>query len=390
MSLQIGFRVQLVKELSLGSPALWLDWTRNAEPGEIVVGVATREGKFFTLDPETWAQKDMVELDPPTPIWRVVGNHHATPADCDFALATLNAGVIGIKSGKGVMWQHPFGSSCGAIAFARHGTDGKQLIIAGGLDKTIRGMDPATGKLMWGQVFLEGVGFVDVFDVGQETLAVAGDAAGNVRCFDAFSGTLRWHGEFGQNARFCVPIPIASGEAPLWVVGTDEKQVRLFEVTTKGSCTPLFSIPTAEFPWQARTISKTTTVVSIYDFANLGESTAATPGELIALSNTGQEQWKATLAGSAEDFDVISGDPEAGSPIFVASNAGVVACVDPRNGTVISTLSLGESPVNCIKFLPVSGPPEYTLVIACDDGRVILIKEDALVNPHPTRKNANT
>jgi len=366
--------VQLVKELALGSPALWLDWMRNADSGEIVVGVATRDGKLFTIDPETWTQQDIVELDPPTPIWRVVGNHHSTPANCDFALATLNAGVVGVKAGKGVMWQHPFGSSCGAIAFARRATDGKQLIIAGGLDKTLRGIEPATGKLVWGQVFLEGVGFVDVFDIGQDSLAVAGDAAGNVRCFDAFSGLIRWHAEFGSNARFCVPFGENPDTPPRWLVGTDEKKLKVFEVTVKGASDPISSVSTIEFPWQARKVSERVTAVSIYDFTSLGESETITPGELIALSNTGNECWKVTLPGSIEDLEVFPRTSQESIRIIVATNSGSITCVDPTAGTVTDTLSLSKSPVNCVKILPDSTPRCILLGAACDDGRVFLIQ----------------
>ncbi len=379
MSLQIKFRVKPIKEISLGSPALWVDWARDINSDEITVGVATRDGKLVTINPETWTQKDVVELDPPTPIWRVVGNQHSSSNECDFALATLNAGVIGIKQGKGVVWQHPFGSSCGAIAFARRVTDEKHLIIAGGLDKTLRGIEPSTGKLVWGQVFLEGVGFVEVFEVGQNLLVVGGDAGGNVRCFDAFSGTLQWHGEFGQNARFCVPVPGPNGESSHWVVGTDEKKLHFFEISKKGAAIPLFSVPTVEFPWQARPISNSTTLVSIYDFANLGESATVIPRELIALSKTGGELWKATLAGSTEDFEVIPGVSEDKTSIIAATNAGVVARIDSRDGKIISTLTLSESAVNCIKFLPILRSPDFACVAACDDGRVVLIKCEAHV-----------
>jgi outer membrane protein assembly factor BamB len=366
--------VHLIKELALGSPALWLDWARNADSGEIVVGVATRDGKLVTINPETWTQQNVVELDPPTPIWRVVGNHHSTPANCDFALATLNAGVIGVKVGKGVTWQHPFGSSCGAIAFARQATDGKQLVIAGGLDKTLRGIEPATGKLVWGQVFLEGVGFVDVFDIRKEILTVAGDAAGNVRCFDAFSGSMRWHAEFGQNTRFCVPLDESPDTPPRWLVGTDEKKLKVFEVTVKGASDPISSVSTSKFPWHARKISEMVNAVSIYDFASLGESETITPGELIALSNTGNECWKVTLPGSIEDLEVFPGISQESARIIVATNAGSIACVDPTVGTVADTLSLSKSPVNCVKILPESTPQRIILAAACDDGRVFLVR----------------
>ncbi len=337
---------------------------------EMTAGVATRDGKLITFDPEKLVPKDLVELDPPAPIWRVVGNHHPTPMDCDFALATLNAGVIGVKGKKGVIWQHPFGSSCGAITFAHREADDKQLIIAGGLDKTLRGIEPATGKLVWGQVFLEGVGFVETFDVGQETLAVAGDAAGNVRCYDAFTGTMRWHGEFGQNARFCVPIPSNKGKDPQWMVGTDEKAIHLFEINNKGKAVVLSSMTVKEYPWQARRILNNT-IVSVYDFANLGESTTVSPGELIALSMTGQVLWKATLAGSAEDFDIVPGNHAKPTRIFVATNAGVIMSIDAVKGHVLDKLALSGSSVNCIKVLPSRRTQEGALVTACDDGRVI-------------------
>ncbi len=366
--------MQPVKELSVGSPALGLDWARNTDTGEITLGVATRDGKLFTIDPETWAQKDVVELDPPTPIWRVVGNHHATQSVCDFALATLNAGVIGIKARKGVMWQHPFGSSCGAITLARRESDGKQLLIAGALDKTIRGIDLATGKLVWGQVFLEGVGFVDIFELGQEPLAVAGDAAGNVRCFNAFTGTMRWHGEFGQNARFCVPIPKNKDEGPRWIIGTDEKKIHICDINNKSTAIPSISVPVKEFPWQARVI-KNNVIVSIYDFANLGEFTTPTTGEMISLSSTGLELWKVTFAGSAEDFEVVSRTSEEEAGIYLASNAGIIVCIDPGKGTLTGILSLSQSPVNCIKLLPTRKSPELALAVACDDGRVIMLEK---------------
>jgi len=363
----------LDKELSLGSSALWVDWARNVESDEITVGVATRDGKFITITPETWTQKDVVELDPPTPIWKVVGNHYATSADCEFALATLNAGVIGIKVGKGVCWQHPFGSSCGALTLAHRPVDGKQIIIAGALDKTLRGIEIGTGKLVWGQVFLEGVGFVDIFNVGGEIQAIAGDTAGNVRCFDAYTGLMRWHGEFGNNARFCIPILNHESNTFTWIVGTDARAINFFEIDDKGKTSTLISVPMKDFPWQAR-VCLNTAIISTYNFTNLEGPSISTPGEISALSRNGEILWTATLSGCVEDFEIFSRNAGEELDLFAATNAGMVAWIEPHTGGLIDKLSLSVQSINCIKSIPISKPSEIRLVAACDDGRVILLK----------------
>lgn len=153
--------VNILTELTLGSPVLSVDWARELDTDFISLGVATRNGTFHVINPEDETTVETITLDPPTPIWRVVGNHHAAPEACSFALATLDGGVVGVKYRQGVSWQHPFGSSCGTICFADFLNENRQLLIAGGLDRSLRGIDPRNGSLKWGQMFSSGVGFVE-------------------------------------------------------------------------------------------------------------------------------------------------------------------------------------------------------------------------------------
>jgi len=366
--------VNFLKELSCESPALSLDWAIDAETGEVSLGVATRGGKFFIVNPTEGEIKEHVELDPPTPIWRVVGNHHASPGACAFALATLDGGVIGIKGEEGVMWQHPFGSSCGTISFADHAVDGTQLVVAGGLDRSLRGIDPVTGKFVWGAMFPAGVGFVDIYPLEDNIVAVAGDTAGAVRSYDAFSGTMLWYADFGASARFCVPLEdeTATGES-LWMAGTDEKMVHIFPVAGEKAGAPVTSAPCIEYPWQARHVAPGATVVTMYNFANiLGEEPSAA-GQIAAFSNDGRELWSTTIAGSAEDF-VISEKGDGNAPaLFVGTTIGTVLQLDSTSGEVQAVLPLANEPLNGLKQLPSTPGADSMLAVACDDGRIFLV-----------------
>jgi outer membrane protein assembly factor BamB len=338
------------------------------------LGVATRGGKFFVFSPEDGVVKEDIDLDPPTPIWRVAGNHCASAQECSFALATLDGGVFGVREGEGVKWQHPFGSSCGTISFTGPANDLPNLLLAGGLDRSFRGIDPATGKLVWGQMFPTGVGFADIFETEAGIVAVAGDTAGAVRCFAAASGEMQWHADFRAIARFCLPLSkVGTAGETLWMAGTDEKMVHVFPVAGERADEPIASVPCVEYPWQARKVSPSSTIVTMYNFANLTGEDPAAAGQLVAFDDDGKELWSTTIAGSAEDFVISSGGGEGNSTLYVGTTIGTILQVDAQSGEVQAVMPLASEPINALRILPASDSAEITLAAACDDGRVFLI-----------------
>jgi outer membrane protein assembly factor BamB len=366
--------VNLLNELSCESPALGLDWARNEGTGEISLGVATRGGKFYIFNPQDGTVKEDIDLDPPTPIWRVAGNRSESTEEPTYALATLDGGVIGVQEGKGVKWQHPFGSSCGAIAFTG-GTRGvPNLIIAGSLDRSLRGIDPITGKLVWGAMFPTGVGFVDLFEIESGLVLIAGDTAGAVRCYKATSGEMQWYADFQSIARFCVPLnkPETAGEL-LWMAGTDEKLVHIFSIEGEKAGEPSVSVPCIEYPWQARRLGLDSTVVAMYNFANLLGDEPSAAGQLVAFRDDGAELWSTTIVGSAEDMVAFNRGESNSSTLYVGTTVGTVLQVDASNGEVGAVLPLASEPINALRILPASDGAEITLAAACDDGRVFLI-----------------
>ena len=223
--------MNILAEVVLSGPVLGLDWAYDEATGEVTLGAATRSGTFHIIDPEDCEIQESIELTPTTPIWRVAGNHHGQSDTCSFGLATLEGGVLGVQRGQGVAWQHPFSSFCGELCFIDRPTDGTQLLVAGSLDRSLRRIDPKSGQLIWGQMFPTGVGFVERWDLGNGLVLVTGDTTGEVRGYDAFSGTMLWHTEFGQCAAFARPVKSdETREETQWMVGTDDKMVHIFPV----------------------------------------------------------------------------------------------------------------------------------------------------------------
>ncbi|MFX1297837.1 MAG: hypothetical protein ACFFD2_23700 [Promethearchaeota archaeon] len=101
-------------------------------------------------------------------------------------------------------WIHKFDSSISGILIEDVNNDNINELIVFSLDKTLRVLNPFDGKLIWGQIFEDGIGDAIVIKNNirhtyNEVLACGND--GTIRCFDGKKGKLLWFKKYSEKLR---------------------------------------------------------------------------------------------------------------------------------------------------------------------------------------------
>ena len=159
-------------------------------------------------------------------LWDINGDH------LDEIIVGGIQGAVVILSGRGEeIWSQRF---TGAITGLKiwpynslqdhNGSSRLPRLIVFSLDKTLRVFDH-TGKLLWAQMFSDGVSTVDITDCDQDGKeeVIAGGNDGTLRIFDGENGKIKWFKELGANIRaiLCLNTKI--------ICGGDDRKISLFD-----------------------------------------------------------------------------------------------------------------------------------------------------------------
>ncbi len=266
-----------------------------------------------------------------------------------------------------LLWTHKFNSSISGILIEDINEDNINELIIFSLDKTLRVLNPSDGKLVWGQVFEDGVGDVNIFSsdkisTKKEILACGND--GTIRIFDGTDGKLLWFKKYSDKMRAITYMNTLKG--PLIVCGGDDKKLHIISKTTKNE------IKTKEFNdyiWKCISypfpiLNKV--LVSSYSFAYFDESIPIAniefTSKLVCLNEYFNTKWE--LKGyNIEYLKAIKIYSRV--LILLGTTKGELIIINEQTGTMLSKI-INNSCVNMIQLLTDTG-----LLFSCyDDGTI--------------------
>jgi len=170
-------------------------------------------------------------------------------------------------------WSHKFSSSISGILTNDINKNGQSEIIVYSLDKTLRVLNPVNGKLIWGQVFQDGIEDAVILESSEskiEQILIACGNDGTVRAFSLKNGDLIWFKSFSDKIRFVDYIK--SKNDTIIVCGGDDKELHFI---SKESKEEIKSFKFDDYVWKCLSFpnpQKKSILVSTYSFEYLNHS----------------------------------------------------------------------------------------------------------------------
>ena len=272
-----------------------------------------------------------------------------------------------------LLWTHKFNSSISGILIEDINGDTINELIIFSLDKTLRVLNPSDGKLVWGQVFENGIGDAIIFlrdknSAKKEILACGND--GTIRIFDGKDGKLLWFKKYSEKIRTITYMNTPKG--PVVICGGDDKKLHIINKITQNE------IKTKEFNdyiWKSISypfpiLNKV--LVSSYSFAYFDESIPLEKTEftsqLICLDQSLSINWE-LIGYNIEFLNIIGKFDEF--YIFAVTTKGELLIIEEQTGKILFN-NIYNSCANMIQFLT-----KNRLLLSCfDDGTIITYKLD--------------
>ncbi|UCD02320.1 MAG: WD40 repeat domain-containing protein [Promethearchaeota archaeon] len=267
------------------------------------------------------------------------------------------------------LWNHKFGASISGILIDDINNDNLDELIAFSLDKTMRTLNPLDGRLLWGQVFEEGIGdaivFLDDKNLNKKEILACGND-GTIRNFDGNDGKLLWFKRFFNKMR-CISY-LNSIEGLVILCGGDDKKLHFIQKKT------LKELKIKEFndyvwkcisyPFQVFN----NVIVSSYSFAyfdNPIENIEFT-SNLVCINEFLNVKWE-IKGTNIESLRIIENHNEI--LIIAGTTQGEFIIIEEKTGKKLFTKN-NNSCINMIQFLI-----EKALVFTChDNGTIITYK----------------
>jgi len=272
-----------------------------------------------------------------------------------------------------LFWTHKFGASISGILIGDINNDNKNELIVFSLDKTLRVLNPYDGKLVWGQVFEDGVGDAKIFINDKnfhkkEILACGND--GTIRSFAGIDGKLLWFKKHTDKMRVIAYMNTIKGQ--LVIYGGDDKKLHIINKNTQEE------IKTKEFDdyiWKCISYPSpifNNALVSSYSFAYFDESIPLEKTEftsqLICLDQSLSINWE-LIGYNIEFLNIIGKFDEF--YIFAVTTKGELLIIEEQTGKILFN-NIYNSCANMIQFLT-----KKRLLLSCfDDGTIITYKLD--------------
>ncbi|MFW9989317.1 MAG: PQQ-binding-like beta-propeller repeat protein [Candidatus Odinarchaeota archaeon] len=269
------------------------------------------------------------------------------------------------------LWNHKFNSSISGILIEDINNDNVNELIVFSLDKTLRVLNPSDGKLIWAQIFEDGIGDAIVFknnkiNTNKEVLACGND--GTIRCYDGNNGNLLWFKKYSEKLR--VITYMNKIKEQLVLSGGDDKKLHILNKLTQNE---IKTLQFNNYVWKCITYpfpALNNVLVSSYSFAFFNESTPIQNidfnSKLICLNEFFDTQWE--LNGYNIEYLKITKIDNT-LLIIVGTTKGELMIIEEQTGNVKFYRNFNS----CINMAQLC--VEKHLLFSChDDGTIIAHK----------------
>ncbi|MFX1418966.1 MAG: WD40 repeat domain-containing protein [Promethearchaeota archaeon] len=266
---------------------------------------------------------------------------------------------------------HKLGSSISGILIEDINNDSLDEIIVFSLDKTLRVLNPIDGKLVWGQIFEDGIGDAIIYansqNLDNKEIAACGND-GTIRIFEGRTGELLWFKKYSDKIRFVNFTN--SNKGSLISCGGDDKKLHFIDIITQNE---IKTIEFNDYLWKCRSYPSpvfNNSIVSSYSFSYFDKSTATQnaefTSELICLNEYLNVKWE--LIGlnieclEAKEFDnrIL---------ILAGTTKGKLLIIEEKSGKIL----WNKNYISCINSIQILS--ERSVLFSChDDGRIICHK----------------
>ncbi|MFX1500231.1 MAG: hypothetical protein ACFFDH_04615, partial [Promethearchaeota archaeon] len=266
------------------------------------------------------------------------------------------------------LWIHKFNSSISGILIEDINDNNFNELIAFSLDKTLRILNPLDGKLIWGQIFEDGIGDAMVFKNNKnrnnkEILACGND--GTIRCYEGSNGKLLWFKKYSDKMRVITYMNTIKGQ--LVLSGGDDKKLHIFNKLTQNE---IKTLQFNNYVWKCISYPfpiLNNILISSYSFAFFDQSTQIKniefTSKLVCLNEDFDIKWE--LNGyNIECLQLKKSNTEI--LIIVGTTMGKLLIIEEKTGKIL----LNEKHDSCINMSQLC--VEKRLLFSChDDGTII-------------------
>ena len=261
------------------------------------------------------------------------------------------------------LWAHQFGASIGGVLTGDITNGGIQEIIAFSLDKSIRVLNQKDGRLVWGQVFEDGIGDAMIWEDDKDRKNIEVAACGNdgtLRIFNGKNGELLWHKRFSNKMR-CIGR-LNSEFGSILTCGGDDKLLHLIDKNTREEAKCL---EFEDYVWKSLAIPNAQydkILVSTYSFAYFDESIQMDKIEfsskVTCIDNNLGVSWE-IKGKNVECLNVL--EKKGNSFALIGTTPGEILMIDNRTGEII----IENKKSSCINMVQVLS--NENVIVSCDD-----------------------
>ncbi|MFX1315319.1 MAG: hypothetical protein ACFE9T_05610 [Promethearchaeota archaeon] len=334
--------------------------------GQIEIIAYTKTGKIltFSLDGKLVCEK---EISKNKSIWLAIIYDINKDGKQEIILGGMDGILRVFKSdleyNLHLIWSHKFEASISGVLIDDINNDGFDDLIVFSLDKTIRVLNSLDGNLIWGQVFMDGVGdaiiWTDIKESKNKELIACGND-GTIRAFNGNSGDLIWFKQYSEKIRCNSFVKSKIGD--LIICGGDDKLLHFID---KNSHEEIKSMKFNDYVW--KTISFPTNaynklLVSTYSFVYLNDSIPIEninfTSKLLYLNENLEIKWELKNK-NIETINIFSRNKK--NFIFLGTTLGELIILDENTGKILINLK-NKSCLNSIKV-----HPNLNIIISCHD-----------------------
>lgn len=315
--------------------------------GNSEVVVCTEDGRIVILNDKGEIIDD-VTISEEKPIWNIL----LYDITGDGIMEIVSGGMEGLlnifrwnKEAMESLWYQSLDDSVSGFFFDDVNDDDLIELVAYGLDKSLRVLNPLNGELIWGQLFESGIGTVITCDCdgdGKKEV-IAGGNDGTLRVFSGKDGEMKWFKQFSSNIRCVGCFP----NKKVVICGGDDKEVVFLNGIDGGY---LNNFPLEEFVWACKTyISNENdyrSLINTYSFDFLDESINLDEHQFrancLCINNNREIVWE--LSGfNIEDLKIVL------PYVFLGTTKGTLLILNVENGTILNKIDL-DSTINKVEI----------------------------------------
>ncbi len=271
------------------------------------------------------------------------------------------------------IWAHRFGASISGVLVDDINSDGTDEIIAYSLDKTIRILNKQDGKMVWGQIFEQGVGEVKIWEEStnpSKKFLIGCGNDGTLRVFDGKVGNLNWFKRYSDKIR---SLSILNSKNEAFVAcGGDDKQLHVINLRTTAE---VKTLQFQDYVWKCAsypTKESNNLLVSTYSFAYFDESIPIEQikftSKLVSFNDKIEENWALNEV-NIETFTFFEKNDK--TYVVCGTTRGEIFILDAFKGNILAKFDN----LSCVNAIRVR-LENYLLTSSHDNGDIYAFKID--------------